>query len=270
MRLADRIRETSVAEGSVAIFYLAQAGFALKTSRDTLAYLDAYFSDCCERCFGFRRMIPALIAPDELEPHIVASTHSHFDHLDIDALPLLARGERPHFVGSPDCAEHYADARLPPERCTILREGDCATVADMRIRAVYADHGEPAPDALGFVMEAEGVSIYDVGDSAYRPQRILASLGGAVDVMIAPINGAFGNLNPEEACGLAEVVQPALLIASHFWMFAEHGGDPARFLAAAEPLAPRTQALVLAPGETLLIRHLTDGELTWTRETLPT
>ena len=270
MRLADRMRATAVAEGSIALFYLAQAGFALKTSRGTVAYVDPYFSDCCERCFGFRRMAPPVIAPDEVVPDVVVSTHSHFDHLDIDALPLLARGQDTHFVGSPDCAESYAQAGLPPDRRTILSEGEATTVADLRLRAVYADHGDLAPDAVGLVLETEGLTVYDVGDSAYRPERIVASLGAPVDVMIAPINGAFGNLDAGDACHLAEVVRPRLLIASHFWMFVEHGGDPARFLAVAEALAPRVAAVVLAPGETLLISKPPDGELTWTRHTLPT
>jgi len=270
VRLAGRIRTASVSQGSLALFYLAQAGFALKTSRGTVAYVDPYLSDCCERCFGFRRMIPAVIAPEELAPDAVVSTHSHFDHLDIDALPILARCQRTHFVGSPDCAPFYAEAGLTPERYTILAEGQSTAVGDVSLRSAYADHGDLAPDAVGLVVEAEGLAVYDVGDSAYRPERILASLGGPVDVMIAPINGAFGNLNPEEACRLAEAVRPGLLIASHFWMFVEHGGDPARFLSAAEALAPPTQAVVPAPGETILIGRTSDGDLAWTRQTLPT
>jgi len=270
VRLSERLRATVVAEGSVALSYLAQAGFALKTSRGTVAYVDPYFSDCCERCVGFRRMSRPVIAPDELVPDVIASTHSHFDHLDIDALPVLARGRGTHFVGSPDCAESYDQAGLPPDRRTILSEGEATTVADLRMRAVYADHGDLAPEAVGLVLETEGLAVYDVGDSSYRPERILASLGGPVDVMIAPINGAFGNLDADEACRLAEVVRPRLLIASHFWMFVEHGGDPARFLAVAEALAPEIAAVVLAPGETLLISKSPDGELTWTRHTLRT
>jgi L-ascorbate 6-phosphate lactonase len=259
MRLADRIASTTVEPGSLALFYLAQAGFAMKTSRGTVAYLDPYLSDCCERCFGFRRMIPPVILPDELAPDVVISTHSHYDHLDIDALPLFARNERTRFVGSPDCAPLYAEAGLPPERTTILAEGESSTFADLSLRAVYADHGDLAPDAVGLVIEAEGLTVYDVGDSAYRPERILASLATPVDVMIAPINGAFGNLDAEEACRLGEVVKPKLLIASHFWMFVEHGGDPARFLSAAEALPPPTQAVVPAPGETFVVGEKWDG-----------
>jgi L-ascorbate metabolism protein UlaG (beta-lactamase superfamily) len=270
VRLADRLRSTVVPPGSVALFYLAQAGFALKTSRGTVAYVDPYFTDCCERHFGFRRMIPPPIAPGELVPDVVASTHSHLDHLDTDALPLLAREQPTRFVGSPDCAEVYAQAGLTPGRATILGEGEATTIADVSLRAVYADHGNLAPDAVGLVLETEGLRVYDVGDSAYRPERILASLGRPVDVMIAPINGAFGNLDADEACRLAQAVQPRLVIASHFWMFVEHGGDPARFLVAAEALAPGIAAMVLAPGETLLVRKAANEELTWTRETLPT
>jgi len=252
----------------VALFYLAQAGFALKTPRGTVLYVDPYLSDCCEDAFGFRRMIPPVIGADEYAPEAVISTHSHFDHLDVGALPAFRDNGRTHFIGSSDCAALYAEAGVRPEGYTVLTEGESTAVADVSVRAVYADHGDLAPDAVGVVLEAEGLSVYDAADTAYRPERILASLGGPVDVMIAPINGAFGNLNAEEACRLAEAVRPGLLIASHFWMFVEHGGDPARFLAEAERMAPSTGAVVPAPGELLLIGRTEDGDLAWTRQTL--
>ena len=69
--------------------------------------------------------------------------------------------------------------------------------------------------------------------------------------MIAPINGAFGNLNATEACSLASAVKPSILMASHFWMFVEHGGDPAAFLAEATRLG--LNGMVMAPGDCIEI-----------------
>jgi len=236
----------------VALYYLAQAGFCVKTSAGTLVLMDPYFSDYCQREIGFKRMIPALLTPGDLAPDIVASTHAHPDHLDPDSLPLFAQCGGTYFVGAPDCRPAYQEANLPPERYVTLAAGETAQVKGVTFRAIYADHGDLAPDAVGLLLTVEGLTLYNAGDTGYAPERILASLHTSVDVMIAPINGAFGNLDARQACQLAAQVQPQVLIASHFWMFIEHGGDPAAFLTEAEKLPAGVTAVVMAPGEELL------------------
>ena len=94
--LAVRIRETRVEPGSLAIFWLAQAGFVYKTPGGTIVYVDAYLSDCVHRMlsdvlYGFKRIMPAPLAPEEVEADVVVCTHSHPDHFDYDAIPVLAR-----------------------------------------------------------------------------------------------------------------------------------------------------------------------------------
>jgi L-ascorbate 6-phosphate lactonase len=252
--LAREIRDTSVAAETLTIWYLAQAGFCLKTSAGTLLYLDPYLSDCCHRLFGFKRMIPAVITADELAADVLVSTHAHADHLDPDALAAIAAHSATRFVGSLDCERVYAAHGVARERCTLLRPGETAACGELTIRGTYADHGDLAPDAIGVLIMAEGLTVYDVGDSAFRPDNILPSLDRSVDVMIAPINGAFGNLNAEEACRLAAAIRPRLLIASHYGMFVEHGGDPARFLEVARSLPDGISARVMAPGEKLVVR----------------
>ena len=56
-----KVRDQEVPEGKVAVFWLGQAGFLIKTDLGTLCYVDPYFSNCCERHFGFRRLMPAVI-----------------------------------------------------------------------------------------------------------------------------------------------------------------------------------------------------------------
>ena len=252
MTPAERIRRRSVAPGQVALYHLGQAGFCLKTSAGTLIHLDAYLSDCCHRLFGFKRMSPPPVTPNEPAPDLVASTHAHADHLDPEALPLFARRPQTRFVGAPDCGPVYASAGIGPERTVLLEPGAATRVADVELRAVDADHGDLAPEAIGLCVTTGGITVYHTGDTGYAPERICPSLPGPVEVMIAPINGEFGNLNAEEACRLAAQVRPRVLIACHFWMFVEHGGDPRSFLAAAPHLAPGVTAVVMAPGEELL------------------
>lgn len=254
MRLAETIAQTTVPHGDIALFYLAQAGFCIKTSRGIRIYIDPYLTDCCERLFGFKRRIPALIAAQELDADIVASTHAHADHLDPEALPIVAQNPKTLFLGAPDCRAVYRQAGLPEARYMILSCGDRVKIRGVTFRAIWADHGDLAPDAVGLLLCIDGITVYHTGDTALCPDQITASLGpAAVDAMIAPINGQFGNLTASEACKLAAAVKPRVVIASHFGMFAEHGGDPGQFLEQAKHLPAQTQPRVLGNGEGVII-----------------
>ena len=74
------------------------------------------------------------------------------------------------------------------------------------------------------------------------------------DVLIPCINGAFGNLNAEEAARLTGLISPRLAIPSHFWMFVEQNGDPGAYLEYCAKHAPGVQVLVMKPGEQKLFR----------------
>ena len=63
-------------------------------------------------------------------------------------------------------------------------------VDGISLRAVYADHGDLAPDAVGLLIEVDGIRIYHTGDTALRTEEILASLHAPVDIMLAPPLGA--------------------------------------------------------------------------------
>lgn len=256
MSLAQDIRQTRVERGSLAIFYLAQAGFCFKTSAGTRILLDPYLTDACNVRFGFKRLIPTPMMPEEVQADLLVATHSHADHLDPDALAIFARRDELHLVGSTDCAMSFAACGIPASRFDLLRPGAQLKFQDVELRAIDADHGELCSTAIGVVVRVEGFVIYVTGDTAYAPERILPSLGGVkVDVMIAPINGLYGNLNARDACRLAALVKPCVLIASHFGMFAGHagpGGDPAVFLQEASKL-PGVQGVIMAPSQRIIV-----------------
>lgn len=254
MRLAEKIKVLKVDKGEIALFYLAQAGFCIKTAANRIIIIDAYLSDAVERLFAFKRMIPSVINPEEVDADLYLSTHSHADHLDPDALPEIAKNSKTFFIGSPDCEELYRQNNIPKERYCILKLNEQWKDKEISIRAVYANHGDLAPDAVGMLIDIEGIKIYHSGDTCFAPDKIKASLSSDVDIMIAPINGQYGNLNASEACLLAKAILPKVVIASHFWMFLQHvseggKGDPITFLKESEKLPKDIQALVMAPGE---------------------
>jgi L-ascorbate 6-phosphate lactonase len=256
MTLAENIVQTCVPCGSLALFYLAQAGFCIKTCRGTLIGIDRYLSDCCERLFGFKRLIPAKIKPADLSLDILAATHAHADHLDPDALPVFAKNPKTIFLGSPDCHDIFKQAGISESKSVILGKGETKQITDVDFRAIYADHGELAPEAIGLLMTVDGITVYHTGDTSLQVEKILASLGSVkIDLMIVPINGAFGNLNAAEACQLAAAVKPHTIVAAHFGMFAEHGGDPEEFLREAKKLPAGIQPRVLENGEKVVLSH---------------
>ncbi len=254
MRLAARIATTHPNPGELAVFYLAQAGFYFKTAVGKTVCIDPYLGDCCERLFHFKRRIPAPLTLDELKTDVLVATHSHSDHLDPDLLDCVKQRPETRFIGSPDCRPVFQAAGIASERVTILSAGESAALNGVEYRAVYADHGELAPDAVGFLMTLDGITVYDTGDTGYCPDQILASLGDvAIDILIAPINPAFGNLGHENTVRLAARIRPRVVIGSHFGMFIEHGGDPVAFLDFAKKTLPETvSSAIMVPGERMI------------------
>jgi len=254
MRLIEKINNKKVNIGELALFYLAQAGFCIKTQNDKLIVIDAYLSDAGKRLFNFKRMIPSIIEPEEIDADLYLSTHSHIDHLDPDSLPVIAKNKKTFFVGSQDCEDLYKQNNIPGDRYCVLKLNEKWNGIGLSIKAVYANHGDLAPDAIGMLIDIDGIKIYHAGDTSFSPELIKASLNSEVDIMITPINGQYGNLDAYEACNLAGLIKPKVIIASHFWMFLEHvseggRGDPTAFLKESDNLPKSIKAMVMAPGE---------------------
>jgi L-ascorbate 6-phosphate lactonase len=252
--LAKKIQATQVEPGSIAIFWLAQAGFVFKTPTNKIIFTDPYLTDYVQRVLpeyglGFKRVMPKLIEADEVDADYVVSTHSHQDHLDADALPILLKNPRIRFIGSPDCREYYEKAGIPQDRFTIAHQGETLTLDDFSLTGVAADHGELAPDALGYLFNFGGIKVWQVGDTAFRPEIWQEIFRAGVDVILPPINGVFGNLNGLEAARLAQEAHAKIAIPCHFWMFAAHFGNPAEFLEACKVHAPEVRPLLMTQGE---------------------
>lgn len=253
--LATRIGTDRIEPGCLAIYWLSQAGFVFKGPSGKIVYIDPYFSDVVEHRFGFKRMMPCPVSAEEVDADLLLCTHEHLDHLDPDGLPIVARNPRVRFAGPIECFKAFRDFGIREDRCILLEEGQDILSDGIRISPVFADHGDLAPDALGVVLEMDGVKIYHTGDTAYRPVEFAPAIRMKPDVLLPCINGRYGNLDAHEAALLTQMVHPRLSIASHFWMFVEHGGDPAQYLEDCSRLAPGVEALVMRPGERLLFRQ---------------
>jgi len=248
MTLFNRIHTTRVPDGSIGIFWLGQAGFVIKDSAGHTAAIDPYLTNCCERVFGFKRLSPELITPSELMTDVVFSSHDHLDHFDVDAMPIIMSNKDTSFIGSKPAAEKYLKMGLCEERLTEIGVGQTVDIGWASFTGVFADHGELSPDAIGTLICIGNLMIYYTGDTAYRPEEMREVINKQPDIIIMPINGAYGNLNAEEAAMLARDTKAKMAIPCHFWTFAVHGGDPQTFDDAMKRIAPDCHAEIMAQG----------------------
>ncbi|HEY3291948.1 MAG TPA: MBL fold metallo-hydrolase [Anaerolineae bacterium] len=260
-RLASRIKDTVVEPGSLAVFWIGQAGFVYKTPTGTVIFIDPYVTDYVARVlphigWGFKRITPCPIDASEVDADLVVSTHGHQDHLDLDAIPVFLKNPRIKFVGAPDCEAGYLSVGVPKERFAIITTGQTMRYGDVTLTGIYADHGPETPHALGILLTVGDIKVWQVGDTAYRPMQWHDIYASGVDIVVPPINGMYGNLNGVEAARLAADAGAKVAIPCHFWTFAEHGGNPAEFMDACKVHAPATRAMLMAHGEHFVYRKV--------------
>jgi L-ascorbate metabolism protein UlaG (beta-lactamase superfamily) len=233
--LAKTIAETTVRSGSVMAWWLSGTGFVLKTSAGTQLYIDPYFSNCVAQIFGIDRALPPPVPVEEAQPDLVVATHWHEDHLDPEGLPLLAKRSPTHFLCPPSARSRLLGWLVPGERVTAVSEGQTHTFRDIQITALPARHlagipGWEVPDAIGLLIETEGLRIYHTGDTEYdlRLRALAYDKDRPIDVMMTVINGTGGNMNAYEAALLAWQIGPQVVIPMHHILWKDFtGGEQA-------------------------------------------
>ena len=249
--LSLKIENLIVPEGKIACFWLGQAGFVFKAPDGKKIAVDPYFSDCCERYFGFKRIMPPVMNADDVEFDYLFVSHAHYDHFDPDSVPLMLQNGRTIGVLALDCKEECTRLGIKTEGVTFIKTDEKFKDGKISVKAVKCDHGSLAPHAVGFLFELSGKKIYFTGDTANNPDCFSSPELHSADLLILPINGAFGNLNETEAATVAGTLGAKNVLPCHFWNFKEHGGEPEKFFEAAGKNG--INAKLLAIGDYLLI-----------------
>ncbi len=249
--LSREIQAAVAPDASVCLWWLGQAGFAFKTPAGQIVYADPYLSDAVQRLHGFKRLSLAPIAAEEVSVDLVVLTHEHTDHLDPDALPVIARrNPRCRFAGPVGCTEGLQQAGVAPQQRSLLEPGRAHDLGGVVVHAEAADHGDYSPSALTLLLDFAGVRVMLTGDTSLRPGLLRPLIELRPDLLLPCINGVFGNMNHIDAARLVQEVKPRYAIPCHYWTFAEQGaGDPAGFLYACRCFCPEVDARLLKPGE---------------------
>lgn len=247
----------SAPRGETHLFYAGQAGFILKSKSGQTLALDLYLSNCGERFeghIGFKRLLPRILSPQEVVFDYIIATHPHFDHYDVDSMPFLMSNPRTRLYASVDCKKFVNEAVLDERRVVYVRPSDTCMAGDFTLHFINCDHGTLAPDAVGIIIEVDGKRIMVAGDTCLRLDRKEEYLGkGPLDIMIAPINGAYGNLNEEDCVELSMSLHPRLTIPCHYGLFAAHKGLPGLFMEIMVEKCPQQRFIFMTMGESIII-----------------
>lgn len=244
--------------GKTSIISTGQAGYIIKSKNGKRLGIDLYLSDYVERLeghIGYKRLLPKLIDPNDVNLNVLIATHPHGDHYDKDSMPALLKSGNTILFASVNCRELEEEQNITGDIINYRQTGDSDNIDDFVINYVACDHGTGAPDAFGVVIEVDGKKIYEVGDSSFHEEFANAIIEKfkSIDILIGPINGAYGNMNEEEFAKFADIIKPEIAIPCHYGMFASHGGNPGKFLEIIKEKYPRQRICLMTQGEELFI-----------------
>jgi L-ascorbate 6-phosphate lactonase len=229
----ESIRAFEVASDGLAIWFLGQNGFILKSAKGPLIGIDLYLTNSCATLFAhlpyrLDRQLPIFIEPEDLDIDFFVTTHSHDDHADPETIHRFATRGRAQFVGPWESVEKYKRCGVTESACRILHPNQSIELPGAtRITGAFALPTDNTDlNHIGILISfANGITFYNTGDTAHC--ELLDSLiPKDVDLCAICINGGFHNLDPLQAACLVRAINPAVAIPCHYDMMINNIGHP--------------------------------------------
>jgi L-ascorbate metabolism protein UlaG (beta-lactamase superfamily) len=162
----------TVPSDHLAVQWLGQSSFALKSPGGAVVLIDPYFPH--ERpAEKFEHAEPPLNEAD-LAVDGVLLTHDHSDHTHDETIARICdTSPDAIYAGPHESAERAKGAGVAAEKFSVVDAGDCAAIEDITAHFVFAKppEGDPARDIdppdvthLGMVVVAGAVRVYFSGD----------------------------------------------------------------------------------------------------------
>ena len=219
------------------ITWLGQCGFFIETCGKKIM-VDPYLSDNVYELNGprFKRMFPIDFSYSDIKPDMILLTHDHNDHTDIPTLKKMLDQEQcvqaiaplnPYLL----LRKTFTEPREKPHNFILLDAGGEWTEGEIHIRSVKAFHSDLS--AVGYLITAEGKTVYISGDTVYNAE-IIRSIGDcAIDIMFVVMNGKGNNLNAADAARLTRKLKPSFAAPVHWGGFIDyHHDEPQQYVEA--------------------------------------
>jgi L-ascorbate 6-phosphate lactonase len=230
-KLRKRLEACQVPRGSVALVWLGQAGFLLKSPRGTMLAIDPYLSNSCKTIgasigVNMDRQVPVPLEPEELKGFdALVFTHSHQDHVDPETIqPYLKAGGTGPYIAPHEASDRLQSLGAKPEQISLTWCNHTHTVGDFILKTTFAiPGGGDDLTHVGYLIEvAGGPRIYFTGDTDYNEILSISVAPYQPDIMVTVINPAFRNLSPADAARLAKAIGPKWVIPSHHDLFPDN------------------------------------------------
>ncbi len=229
------LRRFTVPPGSLAVWWLGQAGFILKSPGGRLVAIDPYLSDSCtegSRAIGVdhSRSYPPPMSPGELVGiDMYVLTHSHQDHLD----PVTLRdyrnaGGTGPYLAPVETVEKMGALGVSLSDISTTWPNKTHSVGDISLRATFAiPYSGDDLNHVGYLIATDdGPTFYLTGDTSFHEVIGISVAEHKPDVMLTVINGMWRNLSPSEAAALARIIQPRVVIPYHNDLFPDGKMSP--------------------------------------------
>ena len=236
--LRQRILDTRLLPGQIAVFFLGQEGFLIR-SGDMFLLIDGYLTDYVDRHSSvtqvtWKRSYPSPIAPEALDfVDYVFCTHEHDDHADPDTLSVLGRiNQKAKFIAPAPIVPMICGFGVDESRIIPALADEKIALPGLSILPVPAAHEQLLPDslgrhrALGYRIALAGVELFHAGDCCLY-EGLEERLRGT-DILFLPVNGRdyyrlqagiIGNMDAREAALLAARVGAKLLVPMHIGLY---------------------------------------------------
>lgn len=206
------------------ITWLGQAGLMFETCGKTVI-VDPYLSDSVAKINPINaRRVPVDERFWAVKPDILLFTHDHLDHIDPESIAHYLPDSRVLVLASDGgCQKVRSQFGSEPNRMVVATPGLTWTEGEIVIYTVYASHSDP--NAVGYILSAEGKNYYVTGDTLYH-EKVFASLPDLpLEAVFLPINGFGNNMNAVDAARFALRTKAKFAVPLHFGLFDSFTGD---------------------------------------------
>jgi L-ascorbate metabolism protein UlaG (beta-lactamase superfamily) len=188
--------------------------------------------------------LAAVTSSDIKKADIVCVTHDHGDHLG-DAIEICKRTGAT-FVGIYELGVFAEENGV--KDVVGINIGGTVDVKETRITMVQAFHSSTRGAPTGFVIKAEGKTIYHAGDTGLFGDMKLIGEIHRPDVALIPI-GDYYTMGSKEAAEAVKLIKPAVVIPMHYQTLPVLSPSAEDFIKFVKEKAPEVKVVALKPGE---------------------
>jgi len=188
--------------------------------------------------------LAAVTASDIKKADVVCVTHDHGDHLG-DAIEICKRTGAT-FVGIYELGVFAEENGV--KDVVGINIGGTVGVKGISVTMVQAFHSSTRGAPTGFVIKAEGKTIYHAGDTGlFGDMKFIGEIHRP-DVALIPI-GDYYTMGPREAAEAVKLIKPTVVIPMHYQTLPVLSPSAEDFIKFIKEKAPEVKVVALKTGE---------------------